>query len=113
MKYRGKTNWIKIPKSANSLYSLMKDNVYHPLSLGRKAWKSLIPGESSLQRNCNREGFNVRDDNNKAKARVRIGIIANQENNCASPDSRIGIGGDGSYCGQDPGNSVGNEAKCR
>lgn len=26
-------------------------------------------------------------------ARVRFGILGNQENECASPDSRIGIGG--------------------
>ena len=43
---------------------------------------------------------------------MRIGIIGNQENECHSPDSRIGIGGAGTHCGQDNSNSVGNTAKC-
>ena len=58
------------------------------------------------------EGINVHI-NKKGATRIRIGIIANQENDCNTPDSRIGIGGAGHYCGQDNSNSVGNTAKCR
>jgi hypothetical protein len=43
---------------------------------------------------------------------IRIGIVANQENDCGSCDSRIGVGATGTYCGQDPNNSAGNEARC-
>ena len=46
------------------------------------------------------------------RARVRIGIHSNQENNCSSPDSRIGFGGAGSACGQDNNNTCGNTATC-
>ena len=104
------TRWQKLDIAASSLYSLIRGNVYHRTNIGRNAWKKLIPG-SSLQRNCNREGINVHI-NKQGPARVRIGIIANQENDCNSPDSRIGIGGAGHYCGQDNSNSVGNTAKC-
>jgi len=43
---------------------------------------------------------------------ARIGIIANQENDCNSPDSRIGFGTGGGGCGQDSKNTAGNEARC-
>ena len=67
---------------------------------------------SSLQRRCNMEGINVHTKRHIHATRVRIGIIANQENNCITPDSRIGIGGAGHWCGQDNSISVGNTAGC-
>ena len=112
IKTKRATRWQKLDVYSGSLYSLIKGGVYHPTAVGRKAWKKLIP-QSSLQRNCNKEGFNVRVSNKATKARIRIGIISNQENNCHSPDSRIGIGGAGTNCGQDGSNSVGNTARCR
>ena len=44
--------------SASSSYSLITDGEYRETNLGRNKWKSLISG-SSLQNNCNKEGFNV------------------------------------------------------
>ena len=111
LKTGGFTGWQKLDIAANSLYSLIRSNVYHKTSIGRHAWKKLIPG-SSLQRNCNMEGINDHISNSNGPAKVRIGIIANQENECKSPDSRIGIGGAGHWCGQDNSNSVGNTARC-
>ena len=111
MKTGGFKSWQKLSYVADSLYSLIRGDVYHPTNIGRDAWKKLVPG-SSLQRNCNKEGFNVRISKDKGPSRVRIGIIGNQENDCHSPDSRIGIGGAGTHCGQDNSNSVGNTAKC-
>ena len=99
--------WLKVPKKANSLYNLIADGRYRATHLGRNAWKSLLKG-ASLQRNCNKEGFNAYHRG----ARARIGIISNQENDCNSPDSRIAFGGEGGYCGQNNNHSVGNEAKC-
>jgi len=107
LKYNNVLNWVKISKTANSLYDLLKSGSYVSISLGRTAWKSLL-ADSSLQPNCNREGFNVYND----YSRVRVGIISNQENDCNTPDSRIGIGGAGTTCGQDGSNSAGNEARC-
>ena len=83
-------------------------NVYTPTMIGRASWKALISG-SSLQINCNREGFNSNPMN---AARTRIGIVANQENNCSSPDSYIGIGNAAAPCGPAPERAVGNVAAC-
>ena len=88
MKVGASTKFIVLQKQASSLYSLIADGSYRQTSLGRGVWKSLIAG-SSLQRKCGREGFNSADANG---AKVRIGIIGNQENDCFSPDSYIGFG---------------------
>ncbi|KAL9965466.1 hypothetical protein ACROYT_G029268 [Oculina patagonica] len=97
---------IVINRNANSLYSLISDGKYRSTTLGRGTWKSLIGSQASVQRNCNREGFNVvpdRSDHSKA----RIGIMANQENDCTSCDSRIGFGTGGV---EDDSNTCGNQA---
>jgi hypothetical protein len=70
--------------------------------------------QSSLQANCNKEGFNVksyslRDNWTKVTGRVRIGLIANEQNDCNSPDSYIGFGT--SYINKNARNSAGNYAK--
>ncbi|XP_027055645.1 uncharacterized skeletal organic matrix protein 5-like [Pocillopora damicornis] len=95
-----------IKKEASSLYSLIADGQYRETSLGRDTWKSLIGSDASLQLNCNTEGFNavVKDQLSKA----RIGIIANNQNDCKSCDSRIGFGTGGS---PDHSNTCGNTAK--
>ena len=97
-----KIRWLRIPQKANSLYSLIADGKYRKTKLGRSAWKGLLKS-ASLQRNCNKEGFNV----HLPGTRARIGIIGNQENDCNSPDSRIAFGGQGLGCGQNDKNSVG------
>jgi hypothetical protein len=87
---------LLIPVAAPSLASLVSGG-YVPTGLGRAAWLGLLPG-SSLEANCDAEGFNLgarypcgwMSGNNCSAA--RIGIIANNETNCATPDSRIGFG---------------------
>ena len=81
------------------------DGKYHATSLGRYSWRRLIGSDAFLQRNCNREGFNARTSVGYSKA--RIGIIANNENDCSSCNSRIGFGTGGS---NDDSNTCGNEA---
>ena len=108
MKTSGITKWLRLDYEAKSLYDVIHDNAYKATHLGRNAWKNLIRG-SSLQSHCNKEGFNVYYKATMA----RIGIISNQENDCKSPDSRIGFGTGGSHCGQNDKNSAGNEARCR
>ena len=98
--------FIVINKRASSLYSLIADGQYRKISLGRDTWSTLIGSEASLQPHCNMEGFNALEKNGASK--VRIGIIANQENDCNSCDSRIGFG-TGGY--PDDSNTCGNEAK--
>ena len=91
----GTVNWLVVPLSGARLYDLFQPNQGQTTTLGRDAWKSLLSTYASLQPNCNMEGTNVYDSN----ARVRIGIISNQEADCLTPDSRIGIGGGGTTCG--------------
>ena len=105
MKIDNLTKFIVINKRANSLYSLIADGKYLSTSLGRDTWKMLIGPQASLQLNCDKEGFNAIVHSYWSKA--RIGIIANQENNCDSCDSRIGFGTGGVT---DDSNTCGNEA---
>ena len=108
MEVGGQTRFLLLNQTASSLHSLIADGVYRKTSLGRNSWKSLVPG-ASLQVNCNKEGFNSRGLRNAA-SRARIGFVANNENECKFPDSRIGFGTGGS---PDNSNSCGNVAKHR
>ena len=103
MKIGKQLNFISINKRANSLYSLIADGKYRATLLGRDTWKKVIGSQASLQRNCNKEGFSAVSDN-RGFFRARIGIIANQQNDCSTCNSRIGFGTGGN-------NSCGNEAK--
>jgi len=77
-------NWTVIPYNATSLYDVIADGRYKPLTVGKSGWMSLMKG-SSLQPNCNEEGFNNHNF-------VRIGIRTNQENDCRTCDSALGFG---------------------
>ena len=110
----GNTRWIAIHRSAPSLHSLLSPDNYISTNLGRAKWKSLIK-KSSLQRNCNKEGFNVKTKTSygplgvKATA-ARIGIAGNDLFGCLDSDSRLGFGTKGNGFGQKNGNTCGNEA---
>merc|ERR1711939_114145 len=52
-------------------------------------WHNWIAG-SAGQNHCNRQGFQARDDSSWRP--VRFGLVMNQENNCGTPDTSIGIG---------------------
>jgi len=91
MKIGHQINFIVINKQANSLYSLIADVQYRTTSLGRNTWKKLIGSEASLQRNCNKKGFNV-VVTASSSSKARIGILINNENDCRFCDSRIGFG---------------------
>ena len=106
MKINHQIKFIVINKQANSLYSLIADGQYRNTSLGRDTWKSLIGSDASLQKNCNKEGFNAVGDNS-GQSKARIGISSNQQEDCTSCDSRIGFGTGGKH---DNSNSCGNEA---
>ena len=106
MKIGQQIRFIVINKQANSLYSLIADGQYRNTSLGRDTWKSLIGSEASLQQKCNLEGFNVMSPYNHSKA--RIGILGNEQDDCTTCDSRIGLGTGGSPA--DNSNTCGNEA---
>ena len=112
MRFGGETKWISFDKEAASLYSLLADNKYRETIIGRDKWKSLL-NDSSLQLNCNMEGFNVISPTGSPDSAItRIGIISNNEEDCISCNSRIGLGSAGSRL-QDDSNSCGNEAFAR
>ena len=82
------TNWILVDYTATSLYSVIADGNYRKTDVGRAGWKSLING-ARLQRNCNKEGFNVRCESDR---KSRIGILASNKNYCGSCNTVIGFG---------------------
>ncbi len=94
-----------LPKKANSLYNLMRGN-YSGTNVGVAKWKALV-SSASLQSYCRREGFNVAGDS--GYARVRIGIIGNDRNNCDYGESFIGFGG-ASRCISGTDSTIGNTA---
>ena len=104
MKHNDNLKAFSFSYSASSLYSLIADGEYRQTNLGRNKWKWLISG-SSLQYNCNKEGFNVYNE----QSRVRLGLIANNQNDCKTPGSFIGLGGH-CHCGT---NAAGNAASHR
>ncbi|CAH3168115.1 unnamed protein product [Porites lobata] len=114
MKVESQTRFIVINKKAKSLYELISKETYEPTTLGRDEWKKLVGPQASLQNNCEREGFNAKGDRRFFYlSRARIGIIGNQEDNCDSPDSRIGFGTGGQEKKSTPRhkeNTCGNEA---
>ena len=106
MKTNGQLNFMLVPITAASLYSVIADGRHRSTFLGRNKWKTLIGSAASLQNNCNMEGFNsIGGDPQHGKA--RIGIIGNEQNDCQSSDSRIGFGTGGVF---DDSNTCGNEA---
>jgi hypothetical protein len=56
----------------------------------RSAWLNLVP-DSRLQGHCNAQGFNVAPA--AGQPRVRIGLLANEQRDCDTPDSWVGVGG--------------------
>ncbi|EDM76985.1 hypothetical protein PPSIR1_13265 [Plesiocystis pacifica SIR-1] len=103
---------LPLPAPGSSLHALIAPGEWIETSLGRDAWKSLIT-DSSLQQNCVREGLNARNDA-ATNARARIGIIANDQNNCNTPNSWLGVGGaNSSSCGLATDGTAGNFAGCQ
>jgi hypothetical protein len=102
----GVRRWLTLPLQASSLAAAMQTGAPVETSAGIFAWKSLLPG-SSLQHHCHLEGLNA---SGGSHAQVRIGIIGNNEKNCGTPDSWLGIGGNPKQCKDDDVRAVGNKA---
>ena len=88
----GEPNWIMINHTANSLFDVIADGAPKQSTAGKDAWRSLM-NSSLLEPNCNRKGFNLQP----AKAydsyvKVRIGLVANNQDDCNSCGSCIGFG---------------------
>jgi len=94
----GVTRWLVLPLTSPSMRAMFGSATRIDTNAGRDAWKATL-ATSSLQLNCNSEGVNNAPGINALLPRVRIGIIGNEQNDCMSPDSWIGIGGLGTVCG--------------
>ena len=91
IKVSADVNWLRLPGiSKTSLRSIFNAGTELPTSSGRDAWKGLITS-SSLQLKCNKEGFNMKDGDSPSLL-LRLGYVANEQDNCNSCDSFIGIG---------------------
>ena len=99
MKIHGEENisFLAINQKADSMFSLIADGQHRATSLGRDMWKTLIGLQASLQINCNMEGFNARYFWS-ANSRARIGLVANNQDDCWSCNSRIGFPDDTNTC---------------
>ena len=102
----GKTRWMTLDYEAISLYSLIADENYRETTARRAAWKSLIAG-SSLQPHCNKEGFGI-----SYEVKLRLGYLANNQNQCPKSDSCIGFGISYDACYIKPNITCGNIAQC-
>ena len=85
-------NWIVINNTANSLFNVIADGDRKQTKAGTDAWRSLM--DSSLLGNyCHGEGFNLQPNFAICSyVKVRIGLVANSQNDCNSCGSCIGFG---------------------
>jgi len=97
------TRSISVDMGGKSLQQKFKAGTsYTSISLG--TWRGLGGNKKfAYQNHCNRQGFDVTA---KHGYKLRFGIIFNEQNNCNSPDTMIGVGmqsaakmSAGGYCG--------------
>ena len=83
---------LRMEERQPSLHSVISKNVFVPVFVGRDLWSSAVQGVS-LQKRCNKEGINARDNRyGGTHAQARIGIIANDQSDCRTCDSFVGVG---------------------
>jgi len=105
--------WVWMDLEGSDLRTLFASETYVPVHLGRERWLGAIP-DASLQSNCNQEGIDAGIERNK----VRLGIVGNDQDDCLTPDSKLGIGNsytcpDCGACGGLAGPAAGsNDAGC-
>jgi Fibrinogen beta and gamma chains, C-terminal globular domain len=86
------------PVTADSLLALMGSPTNTVLtSAGKTAWTGLAVPTAVIQTNCNMEGINIVTGAGGCVGpdgvSVRIGFIANDQDDCCSPNSYVGFGG--------------------
>lgn len=81
---------VSIGNAVPSMQSQLAGGGFHAIKAGRARWEGLLESPS-LQANCNYEGFNT-IGTLVGTMQARIGIVSNEQNDCNTPDSVIGIG---------------------
>ena len=85
----GITKWLPLFNvSASSLRAIFASGEQKLTAVGIDKWKALMD-YPRMQKNCNLEGFNLIS---RGGVSLRIGYMANNQNDCSSPDSFIGAG---------------------
>ena len=111
MKVNDVTKWTVINHQASSLFNIA-DGVFENTKLGNNTWLSLMGG-SRLQENCNKEGYNINiPGHGSSYLKARIGIIANNQNDCETCNSCIGFGTSIDGCHGEIKTTRGNIAIC-
>ena len=85
---------LTLAAKATSLQQLFVDGKQLTTAAGLPAWEGLLAA-GSLQPHCQLEGINV----SGGSTAIRVGILGNNENDCGSVDSWIGVGGKATICG--------------
>jgi hypothetical protein len=86
----GTPRTLVLPIAAASLRDLFAGPSLRT-AVGRPSWLGLF-ASPSLPLHCNHEGVNVDYGGLGGYPRVRLGIVANNENDCGSPDAYLGVG---------------------
>ena len=90
MEINGAVNYQAFDYSCTSLYDCIADGKFRYITSTRDQWRALASG-AYLQSHCNRRGFNTYCSY-IGSLKLRIGIFGNNENDCHSCDSWIGVG---------------------
>ena len=85
--------------SLQDLFTSGYTATYVPLA----SWRTLMDANTGWQPNCNRQGFDAFCGGQS----IRLGLFMNNENDCTSCDSAIGIGANSWSAERTP------KAKCR
>ena len=123
MKVENVIKWIEVDHEASSLLNEIVNKTWKEMKGGKNGnpnvtaykWKTLVNG-SCLQKNSNKEGFNFFTSFETAHGhhymKVRIGFVANNQNDCKTPNSCIGFGISVRGCGRSVSTACGNVAVC-
>lgn len=93
----GVTRTLQLPIGGASLHAMVTSKTPIATQLGAPKWRALVT-KPALQPSCHVEGAHPHVGGGGQQ--VRIGILGNNENDCATPDSWIGLGGDPGACGK-------------
>ncbi len=90
----GVWRWLSLAVQAPAFQAIFADGKPVTTTAGLPAWEALLTS-GSLQPHCQMEGFNISTNSTS----LRIGIQGNNESDCNTVDSWIGLGATSNVCG--------------
>lgn len=93
----GTTRRLELPVGGASLHAMVTSKTPIATQIGAPKWRALVT-KPALQPSCHVEGAHPHVGGGGQQ--IRLGILGNNENDCGSPDSWIGLGGDPGACGK-------------